>query len=233
MNEIMERPRILVVDDEPIVVEVVERYLQREGYDVRTIGDGAKALAAYEDMRPHLVVLDLMLPHLDGIEICRRIRVKAGTPVIMLTARGGHADLIAGFETGADDYLAKPFSPRELMVRIKAVLRRSFEQSAITGPEQLVSARIALDRRSRRVAVGDIPVGLTGREFDLLEFLLLHPDEVFTRVELLQRVWGYNWGADPSTVTVHVRRLRTKVELNPEAPRHLKTVWGTGYRWDS
>jgi two-component system response regulator ResD len=228
----MESARILVVDDEPVVVEVVERYLQREGYTVRTASDGAMAMEAYADMRPHLVVLDLMLPKMNGMEICRRIREGSRTPVIMLTARGDEMDRIAGFETGADDYLAKPFSPRELVARVKAVLRRSFDEAVLRPGDRLESGGVSVDPRSRTVEVNGRPAELTAREFDLLLFLVSHDGEVFSREQLLERVWKYDWYGDSSTVTVHIRRLRTKVEEQPENPRHIKTVWGVGYRWE-
>lgn len=227
----MDAPRILVVDDEPVVTEVVERYLAREGYTVRTEADGAAALRAYGEMRPHLVVLDLMLPKLGGIDVCREIRQHSETPVIMLTARGDEMDRIAGFEVGADDYLAKPFSPRELVVRVRAVLRRTLDKSFLQS-DRVVRGDISIDPRGRSVEVAGEPVELTVREFDLLWFLVNHPGEVFTREQLLTKVWKYEWFGDASTVTVHIRRLRIKVEREPEHPRHIQTVWGVGYRWD-
>ncbi len=229
--EEMESPRILVVDDEPMVTEVVERYLQREGYAVRTAADGHAALELYTETRPHLVVLDLMLPHVGGMEVCRRIREGSKTPVIMLTARGDEMDRIAGFAIGADDYLAKPFSPRELVARVKAVLRRTYDGDLRTG-DRVVSGNVTVDPRSRTVEAYGAPVELTAREFDLLVFLVTHPAEVFTREQLLERVWDYEWFGDASTVTVHVRRLRMKVEPEPDNPRHIRTVWGVGYRWE-
>jgi DNA-binding response OmpR family regulator len=227
----MDSPRILVVDDEPVVTEVVERYLAREGYTVRTEADGEAALRAYSEMRPHLVILDLMLPKLGGIDVCRQIREGSQTPVIMLTARGDEMDRIAGFDVGADDYLAKPFSPRELVVRVRAVLRRTLDASLLQS-DRLVRGDIPIDPRGRAVEVAGVPVELTVREFDLLWFLVNHPGEVFTREQLLTKVWKYEWFGDASTVTVHIRRLRTKIEREPEKPRHVQTVWGVGYRWD-
>ena len=227
----MEAPRILVVDDEPVVTEVVERYLAREGYTVRTEADGEAALRAYGEMRPHLVVLDLMLPKLGGIDVCREIRQQSETPVIMLTARGDEMDRIAGFDVGADDYLAKPFSPRELVVRVRAVLRRTLDKSLLQS-DRVVRGDIAIDPKGRSVEVAGAHVELTVREFDLLWFLVNHPGEVFTREQLLTKVWKYEWFGDASTVTVHIRRRRTKVEREPESPRHIQTVWGVGYRWD-
>lgn len=226
----METPRILVVDDEPVVVEVVERYLQREGYAVHTAADGKAALAAFTRTRPHLVVLDLMLPQVNGMDVCRTIRETSRTPVIMLTARGDEMDRIAGFEIGADDYLAKPFSPRELVARVKAVLRRSFD-GQYENAERIVSGDVTLDPRARSVVAHGAEVDLTTREFDLLRFFVTHPTEVFSREQLLERVWDEDWYGDPSTVTVHIRRLRTKVERDPDNPEHIRTVWGMGYKW--
>lgn len=228
----MSNPTILVVDDEPMVVEVVDRYLRREGYSVLTAADGEAALRLYRQSRPHLVVLDLMLPEIDGIEVCRRIRAIGKTPVIMVTARGDETDRIAGLETGADDYIAKPFSPRELVARVRAVLRRTYDEVQLRPKAPIETAGLVIDPRSRTVEARGKPVDLTAREFDLLWFLANHPAEVFTREQLLTRVWEYEWFGDTSTVTVHVRRLRTKVEENPDEPRHIKTVWGVGYRWD-
>ncbi len=228
----MEQTRILVVEDEPTVVDVVSRYLERESFDVRSEQDGARGLKLFSSFRPHLVVLDLMLPSMDGMEICRRIREHSRTPVIMLTARGDEMDRIAGFETGADDYLAKPFSPRELVVRVKAVLRRSLGDSSVAPRERISSGGVVIDPKTRQVERDGARVDLTAREFDLLWFLASHPGEVFDREQLLKQVWQYEWHGDPSTVTVHIRRLRTKVELEPDEPKHIKTVWGIGYRWE-
>lgn len=228
----MEAPRILVVDDEPMVVEVVERYLEREGFAVHSAADGLAAMEAYAAVRPHLVVLDLMLPRLGGMEVCSRIRAASKTPIIMLTARGDEMDRIAGFDSGADDYLAKPFSPRELVARVRAVLRRSYDDGAVVATQPVTSGGITVDPRSRTVLVGERQVDLTAREFDLLLFLVTHPAEVHSREQLLERVWNYDWFGDASTVTVHVRRLRTKVEADPDNPVHIKTVWGSGYRWE-
>ncbi len=229
----MESPRVLVVDDEPVVVEVLERYLAREGYVVQTASDGLAAMESFNASRPHLVVLDLMLPGMGGMEVCRRIRSAGRTPVIMLTARGDEMDRIAGFETGADDYLAKPFSPRELIARVKAVMRRTYDEAATRPGDRVDSGGVTIDPRARTVTVDDSPVELTAREFDLLWFLMSHANEVFSREQLLERVWNYDWYGDASTVTVHIRRLRTKVEHEPNDPTHIKTVWGVGYRWEA
>jgi DNA-binding response OmpR family regulator len=228
----MNAPRILVVEDEPTVADVVERYLVREGYEVKTVGDGEAGLHLFRTLDPHLVVLDLMLPLLNGMEVCQEIRRTAATPVIMLTARGDEMDRVAGFALGADDYLAKPFSPRELVARVKAVLKRSFDPLAFRGGRRTLG-EICLDANSRTVTLADEDVRLTNREFDLLWFLVTHPGRVYSREQLLELVWGFASTGDATTVTVHVRRLRTKVERDPERPEHLKTVWGSGYRWDA
>lgn len=228
----MESARILVVDDEPMVVEVVERYLEREGFTVLTAADGQSALHLYGTQRPHLAVLDIMLPRLSGLEVCRSIRQSSAIPIIMLTARGDEIDRIAGFDVGADDYMSKPFSPRELVVRIKAVLRRCYDGPVTSSGIPIQSGDVLLDPRSRTVEVAGVNVELTPREFDLLWFLMERPNEVFSRDQLMRRVWNYEWYGDASTVTVHVRRLRTKVEADPVRPQHLKTVWGAGYKWE-
>jgi DNA-binding response OmpR family regulator len=223
--------KILVVDDEPIVTEVVERYLVREGFRVAVVHDGAAALAALETEAPDLVVLDLMLPKVDGLEVCRRVRASSQVPIVMLTAKDEESDKILGLGLGADDYVAKPFSPRELVARVQAVLRR-----ARTGPpapgDQLRYGDLKIGPRARLVEIGDRPVELTAKEFDLLYFLARHPGQVFSREQLLDQVWDYHFAGDASTVTVHVRRLREKVEADPQRPRFVKTVWGVGYKFD-
>jgi DNA-binding response OmpR family regulator len=225
--------RILVVDDDATVAEVLSRYLEREGFAVETVGDGEQALARAVDTLPDLVVLDLMLPGLGGLEVCRRLRQAAPIPVIMLTARGEEADRIVGLELGADDYVAKPFSPREVTARVKAVLRRAGGEvgtgTAPLGP--IIAGDIALDPSAREVRVRGEAVSLTAREFDLLAFMMRRPYRVFRREELLEHVWGWTYG-DASTVTVHVRRLREKIEDDPSTPHHILTVWGVGYRWE-
>jgi DNA-binding response OmpR family regulator len=222
--------RILVVDDEPMVREVVERYLTRDGFLVATAADGPSGLEGWRRWNPHLVVLDLMLPGLSGMEICTQIRRQVQTPIIMLTARGDEMDRIAGFENGADDYLAKPFSPRELVARVKAVLKRSVDGLA---PERGVisSGDVEVNCETREVRVAGEDVRLTTREFDLLRYFLANPGRVLGRQHLLRSVWDLDWRGDESTVTVHVRRLRTKIERDPQLPKHLQTVWGAGYRW--
>ncbi|BBH67821.1 DNA-binding response regulator [Actinoplanes sp. OR16] len=223
--------QVLVVDDDPTVSDVVRRYLEQDGCRVRLATDGLSALAAADTERPDLVVLDLMLGGIDGLEVCRRLRRDhPGLPVVMLTALGEESDRVLGLEVGADDYVTKPFSPRELVLRVRSVLRRT--ASDTPRPAQLLHDGDLVADTGRRVAgVAGRPLPLTVREFDLLEFLLRNPARVFTRAELLDRVWGWQFG-DESTVTVHVRRLREKIEEDPSAPRRLLTVWGVGYRYE-
>ncbi len=219
---------VLVVDDEPIVRDVVVRYLEREGYATLEAGDGNDARRLVERESPDLVVLDVMLPGADGLELCRWIRSRSELPVIMLTARGEEADRIVGLELGADDYVTKPFSPRELAARVRTVLRRSRAGSLST--ERLSFGDVELDAHTREVRKGGREVRLTAKEFDLLWFLASHPRRVFGRDQLMSRVWGYEAALDTGTVTVHVRRIREKIEDDPSEPRHLQTVWGVGYR---
>ena len=226
--------RILVVDDDPTVAEVVAGYLLRAGYTVERAEDGAAALACVAATQPDLLVLDLMLPEVDGLEVCRRLRADRATrslPIVMLTARGDEQERILGLELGADDYVTKPFSPRELMLRIQSVLRRSSSPPPAPAPEPLHAGDLTLDPAARRAQRGGRELALTLREFDLLAFLLRHPGTAFGREELMHNVWGWDFG-DLSTVTVHVRRLREKVEDDPAAPRLITTVWGVGYRFD-
>jgi DNA-binding response OmpR family regulator len=222
---------ILVVDDEPIVREVVVSYLRREGYRTLEAGDGELAKTLVEREQPDLVVLDLMLPGTDGLSVCRWIRTRGSLPVIMLTARGEEADRIVGLELGADDYVTKPFSPRELAARVRTVLRRaSIEPDAA---ELLTFEDLELDAGAREVRQAGKPLRLTAKEFDLLWFLASHPRRVFSRDQLMQRVWGYSSALDTGTVTVHVRRLREKIEADASQPRRLETVWGVGYRFNA
>jgi DNA-binding response OmpR family regulator len=220
---------VLVVDDEPIVRDVVVRYLQREGYETLEAGDGLHAQELLRKHEPSLVVLDLMLPGLDGLELCRWIRARSELPVIMLTARAEEADRIVGLELGADDYITKPFSPRELAVRVRTVLRRS--SPAAGSKEHIVHGDLELDAAAREVTRGGRELRLTAKEFDLLWFLASHPRRVFSRDQLMESVWGYEPAFDTGTITVHVRRLREKIEDDPAKPGHLQTVWGVGYRF--
>ncbi|HET6448480.1 MAG TPA: response regulator transcription factor [Conexibacter sp.] len=232
MTEHAGRRTVLVVDDEPTIAEIVSRYLVRAGYDAPTAGDGFEAMRLVDERRPDLVVLDVMLPRLDGLEVLRRLREQDGpsTPVILLTARGEHSDKIAGLRNGADDYMVKPFSPHELVARVEAVMRRTHPPDAKLA-EPMCFGQLEIDPRARRVAHAGTEVKLTQREFDLLVFLAEHPGQAFPREEIMDRVWDGASLADPSTVTVHIRRLRTKLEPDPEHPRWIETVWGFGYRF--
>ncbi|MGW9031068.1 response regulator transcription factor [Streptomyces sp. NPDC055722] len=226
--------RVLVVDDDPTVSEVVAGYLGRSGFAVDVAADGPAAVARAAAQPPDLVVLDLMLPGMDGLEVCRRIRGNSPIPVIMLTARGDEEDRILGLEVGADDYVTKPFSPRELVLRVESVLRRTGALAAAqTAPpgSWLRAGPLALDPNARRVTRHGAELSLTIREFDLLEYFLRNPGRATSREELMRRVWGWEFG-DLSTVTVHVRRLREKIEDDPAHPRLISTVWGVGYRFD-
>ena len=237
MGGMLEAPplaaRVLVIEDDPTVAEVVGRYLQREGYRVTTAADGQVGLERALADLPDLVVLDLMLPTLGGLEVCRHLRSVAPVPVIMLTALGDEADRIAGLELGADDYVAKPFSPRELTARVKAVLRRASGPMAGEPADAgvLRVADIEVDTVAHEAHVRGELVALTAKEFDLLAYLMRNPRRAFRRDQLLSEVWGFQFG-DTSTVTVHVRRLREKIELDPSEPRHVCTVRGVGYRFE-
>ena len=224
--------RVLVVDDERVVTEVVERYLQREGYEVSLASDGAEALRVAQEWAPDLVVLDLMLPTLDGLEVCRRLRHDSSTPIIMLTARGEETDRVVGLELGADDYIVKPFSPRELVARVKTVLRRTTSEVAQSPGGTRRFDTLTVNPQTRAVILKGQQVRLTAKEFDLLWFLASHPGQVFTREQLMDQVWDYTYAGDYSTVTVHIRRLREKVEADPMKPRYIKTVWGVGYKFE-
>jgi DNA-binding response OmpR family regulator len=226
----MTKDRILLVEDEPTVAEVVDRYLRRDGYNISVSHDGVLAMEEYDRFQPDLVVLDVMLPGLDGIEICRRIRSRASTPIIMLTARGDEVDKLVGLEIGADDYITKPFSPRELVARVKAVLRRA--DAVPQDGDALRFNSLRISSRTRRVEDERGAIALTAREFDLLFFLARHVGQVFSREQLLDHVWDFEFPGDSSTVTVHMRRLRAKIEADPSRPRHLKTVWGVGYKFE-
>lgn len=225
--------KVLVVDDEPQILEVVEKYLARDGFQVAIARDGEAAWSAFSAHKPDLVVLDLMLPKIDGLEVFKRLRQVSAVPVIMLTAKSEETDRIVGLELGADDYITKPFSPRELSARVKAVLRRAMTGSMLdTGARTLVRGALRIDPRARSVTVSERAVELTGKEFDMLWFLASHPGQVFTRSQLLDHVWGYEFYGDSSTVTVHMRRLREKIETDPGNPQFLVTVWGVGYKFE-
>ena len=227
----MNDARVLIVDDDPTVADVVARYLRRDGYEVACVGDGPAALAHATERRPDLVVLDLMLPGMSGLEVCRRLRDAGPVAVVMLTALGDETDRVIGLETGADDYVTKPFSPRELALRVRSVLRRTRGEPAHADPVALADGDLVVDVRAHEARLGGALLALTAREFDLLAFLMRHPRHAFDRDELLGRVWGWSFG-DLSTVTVHVRRLRAKIERDPSRARRIVTVWGVGYRYE-
>jgi two-component system response regulator ResD len=223
------RGSILVVDDEPTITDVVSRYLERAGYVTWVAADGPNALRIAGESRPDLVVLDLMLPGMDGLEVMRQLRERERTSVILLTAKGEHADRIIGLRLGADDYVAKPFSPAELVARVDAVLRRVRDSPKLEEP--IAFDGLELDPVARRVMVREEETQLTVREYDLLLHFMRHPGQVFSRDQLMDGVWQYSFYTDTSTVTVHVRRLRAKIEADPSTPRWLQTVWGVGYRF--
>jgi DNA-binding response OmpR family regulator len=242
---------VLVVDDEPMVRDVVARYLTREGFEILEAADGAEARSIIERTALDLVVLDVMLPNINGLDLCRWVRETSSLPVIMLTARTAESDRIVGLELGADDYVVKPFSPRELVARVRAALRRAALPAAGDGTDSSGPPRVGdtgaggtdtgrgvpavvLDPVTRRVEAAGRPVELTAKEFDLLHWLVDHPGQVFSRGQLLGQVWGYDGSSDigSATVTVHVRRLREKIEPDPAHPVHLQTVWGVGYRFE-
>ena len=233
MAQQVDRRTVLVVDAEPTISEVAARYLERAGYATTTAGDGVEALRVAGECDPDLVVLDLMLPELDGFEVLRQLQADGGgrTPVILLTAKGEHDDRLAGLRRGADDYIVKPFSPSELVARVDAVLRRA--QPAGSEAEPLRFDGLEIDARARRVRRDGEEVALSQREFDLLGFLAAHPGQAFSRDQLIDRVWEAATYSDTSTVTVHVRRLRAKIEPDPERPRFVQTVWGVGYRFEA
>lgn len=231
MDPVHVRGSILVVDDEPTIGEVVSAYLQRAGYETRVASDGDAALAAVAERSPDLIVLDLMLPGTDGLEVMRRVRERPdrSSAIILLTAKGGESDRVTGLSLGADDYVVKPFSPNELVARVDAVLRRI--DTLPTNEPPLAFGALRIDPAARKVHRDDAQVALTSREFDLLLFLARHPGRAFTREQLMDHVWQYAFYSDTSTVTVHIRRLRAKLEPDPEQPRWLETVWGVGYRF--
>jgi DNA-binding response OmpR family regulator len=234
-NKLADVGDILIVDDETSIVEVVSLYLRREGFKVRVARNGTDALAAVHSIKPALIVLDVMLPQVDGLEIIRRLRQNPAfdTPVILLTARSQETDRIYGLELGADDYVTKPFSPAELVSRVKAVLRRTHARGRLEEQEQpLDYGTLRIDPATRQVLVRGDSVELTATEFNLLWFMASHPRQVFKRSQLLEHVWGFSDYVDPSTVTVHIRRLREKIEEDPGRPNWLLTMWGVGYKFE-
>jgi phosphate regulon transcriptional regulator PhoB len=223
-------PRILVVDDEPHIVELVRYNLLQEGYDVSTAADGETALTKARSEKPDLVVLDIMLPGLHGVEVCRRLRRESGVPIIMLTARSGEQERVVGLESGADDYVTKPFSPRELVARVRAVLRRRVREVSAPAQDPVRVGGLLLDPATHEVTLNGRPVDLTAREFDLLLLLMRHPNRVFTRDFLLEHLWGHDFYGSTRTVDMHVSRLREKIEDDPASPTYIATVRGVGYK---
>jgi two-component system, OmpR family, response regulator ResD len=225
------RGSVLVVDDEPTIAEVVSRYLERAGYRTRVAADGAHALELVARQRPDLIVLDLMLPGIDGLEVMRRLRQpdRERIGLILLTAKGEESDRVIGLRLGADDYVVKPFSPAELVARVDAVLRRVDTAPAQEAPIEL--SDLTIDPAARQLFVRGEEVVLTQREFDVLLFMARHPGQAFSRNQLMDAIWQYSFYSDTSTVTVHIRRLRSKIEADPGQPRHIQTVWGVGYRF--
>ena len=224
---------ILVVEDEASIAEVISLYLKRAGFAAQVASTGKQAMALFERQPPDFVILDLMLPEVDGLALTRWMRDRSNVPIIMLTARREEADRIAGLEMGADDYVVKPFSPQELVSRVRAVMRRGAREQAEEGNDRAISfPDLSIDPRSRVVKARDSDVELTAKEFDMLYSLMRHPKQVFTRDQLLERVWGGAQYIDPGTVTVHVRRVREKIELDPSKPARLITVWGVGYKFE-
>lgn len=230
----MSEKRILVIEDEPSLAEVTTLYLKRAGFQVQIASDGRQAMTILENKIPDFVILDLMLPEVDGLTIARWLREHSDVPIIMVTARREEIDRINGLEMGADDYVVKPFSPQELVSRVRAVFRRTGREQAGAEPErELVFENMVVNPLTRAVNVRESQIELTAKEFDLLYLLARHPKQVFTRDQLLERVWGGAEYIDPGTVTVHVRRLREKIEDDPSSPKHLLTVWGVGYKFES
>lgn len=223
---------VLLVEDDDTVAGVVGQYLTRNGFGVTHVTDGVSAVSAARAVEPDILVLDLMLPGIDGLEVFRRVRAERDVPIVMLTALGEESDRVLGLEVGADDYITKPFSPRELVLRVQSVLRRSRQQeSAEAAPGTTTDGDLVIDPAARRATRAGQALPMTTREFDLLSFFMTHPGQAFSRSDLLDQVWGWSFG-DQSTVTVHVRRLREKIEPDPSSPQRLVTVWGVGYRWD-
>jgi len=229
----MNEKHILVVEDEPSLAEVVSLYLKRAGFQVQVASDGRKAMSILEKQIPDFVIMDIMLPEVDGLSLTRWLRDRSDVPIIMVTARREEVDRIAGLEMGADDYVVKPFSPQELVSRVRAVLRRiGRDQPGAESERALSFDSIQIDPRTRVVMVKESQIELTAKEFDMMYLLARHPKQVFTRDQLLERVWGGAEYIDPGTVTVHVRRLREKIESDPSKPKHLMTVWGVGYKFE-
>jgi DNA-binding response OmpR family regulator len=231
-EKMMSADQIMLVEDEPSIAEVVTLYLKRAGFQVQAFADGAQALEKLQQNLPDLLVLDLMVPNVDGYEITRWLRDRSDVPIIILTARRSEADRIAGLEMGADDYVVKPFSPQELVSRVRAVLRRTHRGVEEEGEQPLIIGDLQINPQTRIVILNGEEVGLTAKEFEMLWHMARHPRQVFTRDQLLESIWGLSDYIDPGTVTVHIRRLREKIESDPSKPRYLQTVWGVGYKFE-
>ncbi len=230
----MEKKSILIVEDEPSIAEVVSLYLQRAGFQTRHASDGKTAMALVEQQTPELAIIDIMLPEIDGLSLTRWLRDRSNLPIILLTARREEVDRITGLEMGADDYVVKPFSPQELVSRVRAVLRRTGREQGEGGPDQTLNfENLIVDPRSRTVTMTGKEIMLTAKEFDMLYLLASHPRQVYSRDQLLKHIWGGSEYIDPGTVTVHVRRLREKIEADPSTPGRILTVWGVGYKFES
>ena len=230
----MDKKSILIVEDEPSIAEVVSLYLERAGYQTRHAADGRTAMTLAEEKIPELAIIDIMLPEIDGLSLTRWLRNRSNLPIILLTARREEADRIAGLEMGADDYVVKPFSPQELVSRVRAVLRRTGREQSEAEPDHaLTFENLTIDARSRTVTMAGTEVMLTAKEFDMLYLLGSNPHQVYTRDQLLERIWGGTAYIDAGTVTVHVRRLREKIEADPSSPKHILTVWGVGYKFEA
>lgn len=225
--------KVLAVDDDPKILKIVKHCMEKEGFTVTVAQDGEEALNAVQFCQPDLVILDLMLPKINGLDVCKTITAeKDNIPVIILSAKGDEIDRIMGFRTGVDDYLTKPFSPTELVLRVKAVLRRVKGSSITSYRQRIACGNFSVDPGTRQVKVNDEPVSLTSKEFDLLFLLASNPQQVFTRMQLLNKIWHSDYEGDENTVTVHIRRLREKVERDPSHPLFIQTVWGVGYRFN-
>ena len=225
----MASEKIMVVDDDKNICELLRLYLEKEGYSVILCHDGQEAIAKFNALTPDMILLDIMLPSLDGWQVCREIRKKSNVPIIMLTAKGDDMDKILGLEYGADDYITKPFNILEVKARMKAIMRRMNKREQTKEEKTLVKGDMTIDRDSRRVFIAEKEMNLTAKEFDLLELLAANPNKVYSRENLLNLVWGYEYPGDARTVDVHIRRLREKIEKNPSEPKYVHTKWGVGY----